>query len=260
MKRTTRWLIGCAAGLCLALVRLVEAQFFFGYSRAAVLVGVFTAVAFTVMAGIFTAFLDEPQPAKLFLQGLVAPSFLIAVVHGHATPGAEASGSQAQIPQISSAAHAELDNPEGPLASLFSVQIAYAQTPDTKVQQPREAIRTVAVRPWDGALAFFGTDTPQRSFAYIVGQTTDTTQAVAIVNQLRAVVAYSVVLLRPVGSNRIYIVVGGITTAIAARQAKQDALLKLSASLKRGKVSANSRVAQFLLDGPVVDTRQILVP
>src|SRR5207247_9480898 len=73
--------IGAGAGLCLALVKLVEANFFIGQASQVALGGALTMMAFAILAAVFTAFADENDRGKLFMQGLLAPSLLIALIH-----------------------------------------------------------------------------------------------------------------------------------------------------------------------------------
>src|SRR2546425_8583177 len=90
LTRTLKFAIGAGAGLSLALVKLVEVNFYIGQPSPIIFGGVLTMLAFAVLAALFTTFADDAEPGKLFMQGLLAPSLLIAVVHrGADSPNAK---------------------------------------------------------------------------------------------------------------------------------------------------------------------------
>src|SRR5262249_3622274 len=82
VARSLKFVIGAGAGVCLALVKLLEVNFYIGQSQAAVAGGLLAAAAFLVVGALFTAFgTDEHDTGKLFMQGLLAPSLIIAIAH-----------------------------------------------------------------------------------------------------------------------------------------------------------------------------------
>src|SRR5215470_4811215 len=73
-------LIGACGGTCLVMLRLIDANFFIYEEWGTMLGGYLTALGFVVLSTIFTCFVDENNPRKLFTQALLAPSLLIAMV------------------------------------------------------------------------------------------------------------------------------------------------------------------------------------
>jgi hypothetical protein len=63
--------IGASAGICLVLVKLIQANFYLGGEIASpeALGGYLTAASFVVLTMIFTLFLEEIEARKLFMQG-----------------------------------------------------------------------------------------------------------------------------------------------------------------------------------------------
>lgn len=83
MNKLSIWkkaFIGACAGSCLVLIRGVQEGFWLqDFSQGQIAVGLLMATAFALISVIYTPFIDEDKPSKLFSHALVAPSFLLAV-------------------------------------------------------------------------------------------------------------------------------------------------------------------------------------
>ena len=248
MTHREKGLIGCAAGVCLVLVKLIQAGFYLdpGIPREEMWGGFLTAAAFVVITVIFTAFLDESNPRKLFLQGLAAPSLIVAL----AQPAMLSRPNDAEaktIPELHAfslihTVHAQEGKPAMTPTDSFPVEIL------SKVQ-----LKDLLA---GGALRFIGR-TPANPHAYIIGRTSDSNHArklAAIYNDLLE--AQPVRLLQLEGDDTIYLAIGefGSQRDVSDEKTKTLQQLVLTGETWKGETW---KYATHLINGQVVSLRTI---
>ncbi len=217
--------IGACAGICLTLVTAVKAGFWLeGYDTLQTMLGILTCLALALISVIYTPFLEEDKPLKLFLQALVAPSFLLAVATQHGSGSLDGSplprdavDPSAAIEDISDATPATIGwmPAVGPLvaASVLGQVDERDRKPEPLSATRRETL-TLPVRvagdpppkkpetvdprfkpqiitrgsfgdtPFQGIQAVFGGKSPSQRFIVTVGKTTDWRKAAKLAEQI----------------------------------------------------------------------------
>jgi hypothetical protein len=241
--RTAKFLIGAGAGFSLALVKLVEVNFYIGQASAIVLGGALTMVAFAVLAALFTMFAEDAEPGKLFMQGLLAPSLLVAVVHR----GADAANAMAADVTVPTLSITEL------LMPTVHAQAPAAAQPAVKTLKPGQFEGTLA----DGALMVLGRAQQQESFVYVVGKTTDRQQATSAAAKLRRMTQQAglqvpITVVQAEGSSDLFVTVGSFQSAADAAKTKTQVVDKVL-----NAPQTDQSALKALLNGPIVDGRTL---
>jgi hypothetical protein len=244
--------IGAGAGFCLSLVKLLEVNFYIGQAGPVILGGVLTMVAFGVVAALFTAFgNDEHDTAKLFMQGLLAPSLIIALVHrGADLPTTK--GPDVSIPTL------------GALSDLL-IPTLYAEPQAPAPPHPAAAVTVLKPDQFDGsvtdgALMLLGRSQDPSSFAFVVGKTTDPNQAQATAAKVRAAAQHAglqetVHVVKAATSGDYFVTVGGFHSAADTATLKKQVVAKVLVS-----PLADQATLRLLVQGPVIDGRALLAP
>jgi hypothetical protein len=248
LKLTHRAAIGACAGISLILVKLTEANFYLGRPRDEIVGGLLTVLAFVVLSTIFSTFVDEDNPRKLFVQGLLAPSLLIALVHQGADVRTVSGDNPGDIPFIGALI--------APVV-LHAAEPALAQAPRVKRIDPA-ALNGTAL---DGALLLLGRGQPRKTFLFVVGRATDAAQARSTATQLREALsaawrggaAPEVEIMQFAGQLDVYVTVGGLRTSDQANAVRREAI----AMLLDSRVSNGREQLRVLANGKVVDGRQL---
>lgn len=243
-SRATKGGIGALAGLCLALIKLVEVNFYIGQPSGVVLGGVLTMAAFVTLAAAWASCADETDVGKLFTNGLLAPSLLIALVH----QGADAAQPRTNNVSIPTLNVTELFMP------VVHAQERTTATSRVRTLRPGQFDGSVA----DGALMVLGRPQAQTSFVYVVGQTRDPKQATAAMQKVSAAehqagVSAAVHVVRAEATGDFYVTIGDFQTAAGAARTKQQVVDKVLSS--RG---VDPEALKLLVSGPVVDGRALV--
>jgi len=234
--------IGAGAGLCLAIVKLVEVNFYLGQPQAQVVGGILTAVAFVALAALFSAFVAEKEVRKIFMQGLLAPSLLVALIHqGAAMPGATTTASPDAIPSLSG------------LVQLVEATLYAEQRPGVQVVSPDRLQATVG----EGALLMLGRATVASSFVYVVGKTTNQQEALAAKERVQRVLTGARLssraqVIQIQGSPETYVIVGGLRTQPEATRIRREVITKV---VDGGQADAGT--LKLLVNGVIVDGRSL---
>jgi hypothetical protein len=261
------WIGGCA-GVCLALIKLIEQQFLIGQTWEHRAGGYATAVSFVVIAALFASFIEETKAGKVFMQGLLAPSLLVAVLHQGGTEvlPTEQGAASADTARELSDLGASRDTPW----NWSLIPSAYAQEAPP-ASEPERSEGTLAVRTIsrsdlgigfaEGALQLLGRGRPPTSFALVVGRTTDQEKAVKALHQLTEVLVEEKEqpqLFRAPGGGEIYVSLTKPTTLDGARRTKdllQSHLLSLVGS--DGLTEEDRQAINLVLNSQVIDLRTL---
>jgi len=278
-------IIGACGGICLTVIRLIDANFFLDHEGPTVLGGYLTALGLVILSSIFTCFVDETSHGKLFMQALLAPSLLVAMVStgtvGHqegygfqevpseaearGTPDVRPTTSQVrssldgnEIRTIRHALHSTNDGSE--LTTLLSS--AAMQTP-TQIAffQDHQGDESLRIEPLskrdlgslkDGALILLGRPQPLRTFIFMVVRTTDPGRAKEIGRTLKQCLPseMKVRLLRPDGSQEIFLAIGDFDTS-------QNAEIMGRKAIKLLRDGCDSTAPNLLGNGVIVDGRTL---
>ncbi len=234
--------IGAGAGVCLAIVKLIEVNFYLGQPHAQVVGGILTALAFVALAALFSAFVSEKDPRKIFTQGLLAPSLLVALVHqGAAMPGATTTSSPESIPTLSG------------LVQLVEPTLYAEQRPGVQVVTPDRLRATVS----DGALLMLGRGSVASSFMYVVGKTTRQEEATAVAERVQRVLTGARLssraqVIQIQGNPERYVIVGGLQTQAEATRIRREVITKVVDS---GQTDPGA--LKLLVNGVIVDGRSL---
>jgi hypothetical protein len=276
-------IIGACGGICLTVIRLIDANFFLDYEGSTVLGGYLTALGLVILSSIFTCFVDETSHRKLFTQALLAPSLLVAMVstgtvghqegygfqevpsEAHGTPDVRPTTSRVrssldgnETHTIRQALHSTNDRSE--LTTVLSS--ASMQTP-TQIAffQDQQADESLRIEPLskrdlgslkDGALILLGRPQPLRTFIFMVVRTTDPGRAKEIGRTLKQCLPseMKVRLLRPDGSQEIFLAIGDFDTSQNA-----DGIGRKAIKLLRD--GCDTSAASLLRNGVIVDGRTL---
>jgi hypothetical protein len=168
-----RGAVGVIGGLCLVLLKLIDAGFFYpDVTSTMAMVSYFTYVAYLILGGIVAAFLSENDAPRekvrrsALVSGLLAPSILLAVLTAPQNQTAtEPAGEQpAAIPS---------------LGALFMPTV-FAQTQsDGQQREDIPVLREQDVTPGfsDAWKAAIGRPVTRANHLYVIGATTDARKA-----------------------------------------------------------------------------------
>ena len=249
MTHITKILIGGAAGVCLVLVKLIQVGFYVSKpaDSGEVMGGLLTAGAFVAISMIFSPFLDETNPRKLFLQALAAPSFLLASVGPGLTPPLGETGpSRDEIGIL-------------PEVSLLLPFVVHAQEQDSQTQ-PRSSIEIETLQKGefqgslaDGARRFVGR-MPVTPHAFIIGRSSEAAHAKAIAKIYQDLLGGETIrLLQPEGSDQIYLAIGDLGDSQAVAKQKEEIVKHVELNDE-----SDLKYAESLIRGQVVSLRKLM--
>jgi hypothetical protein len=255
--------IGVLGGFCLVLLKLMQAQFYVDEptSRVAV-VAYLTYLGFLVFSAIAGVYFAEHNVKKnTFIAGLLAPSILLTFF---AAPNfrveSAVSESSKSIPRIS-------------WIPIGSAQAQGAQpTPKTDKYESLAIFKVVGKSDLEVSYkdAFFGAlGRPVQSskFAYIVGRTADRQKAFDTAAAVNAMYAGPSALpntgikaqvMKFQGTPDFFVSVGGLKTPSDAYQVQKVAVGKAFETLSATPDAKAKYVASLLVDGVVIDAKDLL--
>jgi hypothetical protein len=245
MSTRAKFGIGAGAGFCLSLVKLLEVNFYIGQTPPVILGGALTVLAFGLVAALYTAFgTDERETGKLFMQGLLAPSLVIALVHR----GADATATTTPDPSIPTL---------GAISELLMPSL-HAQAPAS----PRAEVQTLRADRFngsaaDGALMLLGRAPARASYVYVVGKTASESEAQAAAAKVRKAVQASgsrdqVQIFKPEGATDFLVTVGGFQTETQATATRRELVKAVAAQ------TSDQSTLKLLINGPIVDGRGLV--
>ena len=264
--------IGAIGGIALVLLKLIEANFYVEDMTSKVAVAAYcTFVAYIGLGMIVAVFMsdhDLPPPKirrSAFVTGLLAPTILIAVM---TQPPTIAKGSGDPLRRLQHIAdlvvsdvHAQERTP------VKNPAPAAAQPASNDAQSSVQIIRKQDLEPRlaDAFLLALGRDRPIKSYMYVVGFSEDYSKAVQAAKSINAAANKAAgVNLPPAkvvkfqGGERFFVTVGDPKSLEEAEQWKATAHdAALTAVLKQPS-GYSKEAAKLLLDGQVVDGRQLL--
>lgn len=269
MSTRRKSMIGLSGGICLVLVRLVQAGFYLASTPSAQLGGYLVAAALIIIATIFAAFLQETEPYKIFMQALLAPSFLVAVIAKADSPGT-LTGVESDPAAKPSEIHRLTDIRWD--FDLFATP-AYAQTPPASmpVAQPFQ-IRAVDPDDFgdsfgDGVLSFLGRPRLKRDYALVLGMTTNSLKAQDYAREIEKLGGGSLIredgvnLIRFEGKDEIFLLLGDFGTlqeVQALRNQVSDSAIKVL--LGNSQDPQSKAAAALLAGGKVVSGKDLAIP
>jgi len=251
-------LIGATGGLCLVLLKLIDASFYVDdFLSKQAIVGYLTYFAYLIIGTIVAVFLTESDVPKekiwksAFISGLLGPSILIAILTQPVVPTKSIKDTVQDIPKI----------------SWFSLPPAFAQTHDVPAKQPAtpspvapvQVLKKDAVEPSfkEAFLIAVGRPVPLKDHVYVVGVSDSETKAkaaAAAVSELIAVQrqGLQVQVFKPEGIDKYYVTLGGLKESSEALQTKAIGQATAIETLKGKPDEASKRAATLLLEGKVV--------
>ena len=227
MTPVRKVLIAGVAGVCLVLLKLVQAGYYLDPEIPAhdLLGGYLTAGALVVITVVFMSFADESNPRELLMQGLTVPSFLVAALSQPTIGAAPSETAGAFLPQIDGL-------PE--IALLLHPTVHAEEREPGKASQDTFAIETLSAAEFKGSLAdgarrFVGRTPKQHPpHAYIIGKTSDPVHARKLAGVYRNLPRdQDLRLLQPEGSESILLAVGGVGSPRAVSDGIKAALRRL---------------------------------
>ncbi len=246
MSTRAKFGIGAGAGFCLSLVKLLEVNFYIGQTPPVIIGGALTVLAFGLVAALYTAFgTDERETGKLFMQGLLAPSLVIALVHR----GADATATATPDPSIPTL---------GAISELLMPSL-HAQGPAS----PRAAeVQTLRADRFngsaaDGALMLLGRAPARASYVYVVGKTASESEAQAAAAKVRKAAQAAgsrdqVQIFKPEGTADFLVTVGGFQTQSQATATRRELVKAVAAQ------ASDQNTLKLLINGPIVDGRGLV--
>lgn len=256
--------IGILGGLCLVLLKLMQAQFYVDEptSRVAV-VAYLTYIGFLVFSAIAGVYFAEHNVKRnTFIAGLLAPSILLTffAAPNFRVESAVAESSKA-IPKIS-------------WVPIGSAQAQEAQpAPKTDTHEPLAAFKFVGKADFEvgykeAFLGALGRPVHNTKFAYIVGRTADKQKALdtaAAVNAMYAGPSASPTnstiqaqVMKFQGTPDFFVSVGGLKTPSDAYQVQKGAVGKAFETLSATPDAKAKLVASLLADGVIIDAKELL--
>ncbi|MGH8613172.1 MAG: hypothetical protein ACREYF_14425 [Gammaproteobacteria bacterium] len=250
--------IGACGGLCLSLLKLIDAQFYLDnfYSKQA-LVGYLTYLSFIII-GIFVAiFLCEHDALKektirsSFVLGLLGPSILIAIVKQPGVIDEVGKGSLKDITRV----------------GYVFISPAYAQPPDvseTATSTPSTRVPVKILKKEDVELSYkqafwaaIGRSVPTQDYVYIVGVAENAAKAIETAEKINTISpdtakGLNTQVLKPEGKNEYYITVGDLKTSKEALETKASAHAAAIDTLRGEPDETSKTAATLLLEGEVV--------
>jgi hypothetical protein len=262
--------IGALGGICLGLLKLIEARFYLdGSPLIAAYAAYLTYFAYIVLGSLVAIFLtDHDLPLRkmqrsAFILGLLAPSILLAIA---TQPDKAANDAVKSLPI--------------PKLSSIVITPAYAEgvdnnistaTPKAKVDMSTIQLSNYDPTFSDAVLAALGRKKLPEKFAYVVGSTKDKSKAIDTANKLKAflVPASTSTGLKPhvinvYGTSDYFVVLGDIGDRDHALRLKQDASLqaiKLLSGNGEDSTKANrvewKGLSDLVVNAAVVPTRAL---
>ena len=269
-----RFLIGAAGGFCLTLIKLIEVKFFVGQPYEELVGGLLIAFSLMIIAAIFTTFLDDNTPGKLFRNSLLAPSVIFALVNQTGPlPDSFPEDGQLDIPDVG----LEQDVAYGGsslLDGMVVVPAAYADgrrsgngwDPQAERQEVQRQIREIEELQklkfgsgvLSGASRYLGRDSRSKAqdHLWVIGKAPDETTAQSLADQLDKYFSDpgSVRLVKPEGTDDIYITIESLKSEAGAKQLKDSTFDRLFRAPPDGFDLAT---LDLLRRGPIVDGRML---
>lgn len=247
-------LIGAIGAVCLGLVKLIGANFYFADASAAVAAGAYLTYGAFLVLGMAVAYFfaeDGPDAARVrrsaFILGLLAPSVLIAI-----------ASRPPQEPPLQTALPGDVPTLGGGVTDGESGHVANALI-EKKPSIVDIARATAPQGVADGVRAALGRAAAPRSYLLVLGKTRDTAFAVAeaarIDKVLRANDAtrdLNTVVLTSQDTAEIYISVGFALTAEQAVAMKRLSAESAIATLQESVSTEDAIAAAKLLRGQIV--------
>ena len=262
--------IGALGGICLGLLKLIEAHFYLdGSPPIAAYAAYLTYIAYIVLGSLVAIFLtDHDLPLRkmqrsAFILGLLAPSILLAIAT-QPDKAANDAVKSAAIPKLSSIVITPAN------AEEVGNDI-YAATPKAKVDMSTIHLSNYDPTFSDAVLAALGRKKLSEKFAYVVGSTKDKSKAIETANKLNTflVPANANENLKPhvinvSGTSDYFVVLGDIGDKDHALRLKQDAssqAIKLLSGSSEDSTKAKrvewKGLSDLLVNAAVVPTRAL---
>lgn len=254
--------IGALGGLCLVLLKLMQAQFYLDNPQSRVAIVAYMTycgfLVFSAVAGVY--FAEHNAKKNTFIAGLLAPSILLTFF---SAPNFKLDTIQTDAPSsitklswlpISSAAAQTTNRNSEPPNSPEKVVIKNITQNDLQTSY-KEAILNALGRQID----------PPK-YLFLVGRTTDQKKAVTTAQTLnsRYTLQISQKFSTPEarvfqfnGSNEYFVSLGGIVTSIEATQVKKAAFDVAIEELTSAKLESKTS-ASLLAEGVIIDARDLL--
>lgn len=262
MSMKQKALIGFAGGVCLVLVKCVQASFYLDKGDLERLGAWLTAAALILIATIFTMFINEQDKGKLFMQGILAPSFLIALVaqaesDGSARGEVSLPSDLITISDVETGANVVLDA----ISDALFPQ-AYAQDlgdgDSGQPQVPRLSFKGSVV---NGARGFLGRPAASSNYLFVVARATDLTKAQAVTDRLKKLEGITILneqspqVVQVGRGESFYIVLGDVATATEAWETKKRIVPEVLNLMSTPGDAERTSAAALLTQGKVVDGR-----
>lgn len=240
----TKALIGACGGICLVLIRLIEANFYLDRDQSQIAGGLLLGASFVVLSAIFTVFVEEENPAKLFMQGLLAPSLLVALVH----PQPPAETTEFPHPTETTSGVPEL----GMWERLFAPSTASAQAEVPIVNEAQFKGRLS-----EGAWLMFGRTPEPADHVFVLGKVDAVERGNELVGQYNALLGKGpkAKLVRFDGLEGYYVYLGQFGS-VARAQATQDMAVRHLLASPRTEDGAEA--IETILRGTVVNAPALL--
>ena len=257
--------IGAIGGFVLALLKLVESQFFLNNlwsttSGAAYLTYAVYIFFGIVVAHFFTERSLERDKAKkcAFILGLLAPSMLLAIAARPIGESGTADNSGKGIPSLESL--------------IFPIAYAGTLCPEGKIKVPDErcikvdVITKGAFEPTfrEAFLAALGRGQVAKKYAFVVGGTTDAEKATKVAEMINNAVLKkastevgSAKVVKVKGGETLFITVGDLSSAAKARQFKTMAETAAIDALTADSNPETRKSAGLLLKGKIIEAHAL---
>jgi hypothetical protein len=257
-SRKEKAVVGALSGTLLVILQLVGSNFYLDQDPNVILGGALTAVAFVLIATIWTAIGDETHLEKLLMRGLLAPSLLIALVHkGVDVPEQHGGDSLNGVLKVENG----VAPPQGLLSRIampFLPTIAFAA--QAQRSNSVSTVRRVDLQPTviDGARLFVGRARSAQYFSFIVGVATTDSAARMLGQEIQSILGdrQTVSLFRVEGSSEVFISIGGLQDLERAHLSKEAATTALLAIEGTRAISPEARLG--IAQGRVVSGRTLL--
>lgn len=253
-------LIGATGGLCLVLLKLIDASFYVDdFLSKQAIVAYLTYFAYLIMGTIVAVFLTEHGISKekirksAFISGLLGPSILIAILRQPVVP-VPTKSIKDTVRDIS-----EISCFSRPLVLAFTGEVPAKQpaTPGPVAQV--QVLSKDAVQPSfkEAFLIAVGRPLPLKDHVYVAGVSDSETKAkaaAAAVSELIAVKRQGLQaqVFKPEGIDKYYVTVGGLKERSEALQTKHIGQAIAFETLEGTADEASKWAANLLLEGEVV--------
>jgi hypothetical protein len=276
--------IGAIGGLSLSILKLIEAKFFISNLFSQDAIAAYLTYFCYVVLGVFVAiiFTETEQPTDkirkhAFVLGLLAPSFLLAVVSQPIRKFSDVDPSLKGIQQLGSwladSAYAqEVEVPKSPKASTspnppsgFTLR---SNDDSVKTQAPPAApgyLNTVELKKSDADYTFtdsvfraLGREGSPGPYLYVVAKSDDTEKAAKAASEINMILPKGEVkafVVKPEGAKTLYVVLTPPASAAEATKASNVARNAALEALQKSAKPDTKRAAALLLEGEVVRAR-----